>query len=170
MRAQPTGLLALFYVPTIANPAAPTIAEIQAGTDLTGSRTRDGLKTPNSGSTVDASDGSSLRNKTSAGTYGGDPISGTFYRDTLLANDTAWSTFTRGLTGYLVVARFGWAQDPTTGRGSVDGTPTAGDRCEVWPIEFVSKSMQDTAENEDHKFDVTLATPDEPEMDAVVAS
>lgn len=170
MRSQPTGLLSLYFVPTLADPAAPTVSEIQAGTDLTGQRTRDGLKTPDSGTTVDASDGSSLRNKSTAGTYGGDPIELTFFRDTLLANDISWSTFTRGLVGFLVVARFGWAQDTTTGRGSVSATPTVADRCEVWAVEFVSKAMLDTAENEDHKFSVKLATPDDPEMDAVVAA
>jgi hypothetical protein len=169
-RQQPTGLLVVKYLPSVAAMAAPTVAEINAGTDLTPYRTRDGLKTPQKGSTVDQSDGKSRFNKQSAGTFGGDALEMMFYRDTKLALDVPWTLLIRGLIGVIFVARFGLAQSGTTGLGTVDGTATAGDRAETYAIEVVSREMADTAENEDHKFTSTMAITDDPELDAAVAA
>ena len=155
-RTASVGVLKIRYVPTIANKAAPTVAEINAGVDLSSQLTRDGLATPSKGSTIDASDISDAFNSTAAGPYGGDPITAKFHRDAVTGSDTAWSTLPRLTAGYFVVGRFGL-------------TPSAGQRVEVWPITVISREMADTAENETEKFTVTCAVPTPPNDNAVVA-
>ncbi len=169
-RQQPTGLLAVRFAPSIAAIAAPAVAELTAGTDLTAYRTRDGLKTPQKGATIDLSDGSSRFNKTGVGTRGGDAVELMWFRDSKVALDVPWTLLLPDTIGFLVVARFGWGQNATTGIGAVDGTPTAADRCEVYPIGVVSREPADTAENEASKFTSTLAITEEPNLDAVVAA
>lgn len=168
-RRQFAGLGDIRFCPTVTNVNAPTAAEVTAGTRLTTLMTRDGLKRPSSGNTVDASDASTLFNATSPGTYGGDAMEIKFYRDSKSATDTAWTTLARGTSGYIVASDFGWAQSGTTGLGSSTGTPTIADRCEVYPVTVISRENMDTAENENRKFVVKLSITSDPAQDAVVA-
>jgi hypothetical protein len=156
-RTSSTGVIELRYVPTVANKAAPTVAEINAGVDLTPWLTRDGLDTPQGGSTVDVAGASSRYNATQSGSYGGDPISATFFRDTVAGSDTAWATLPRGTAGYFVIGRFGL-------------TPAAGERVEVWEINVISRAMVAIADNEAQRFVASMAVPSEPNDAAVVAA
>lgn len=157
------------FVPTIVNTAAPTAAEVIAGTRITPQMLRDGLSRPQEGNTADASDAASLYNKQAPGTFGGQPMTIKCYRDSKSATDVAWTTLARLTSGYIVVTDWGWAQAAGTGLGSNTGTPTAGDRCEVWPITVNSRAMMDTAENENAKFTATCVVTDVPNQNAVVA-
>lgn len=143
----------------IANPAAPTAAEINAMVDITGFLTRDGLDTPLKGNTRDAADVSSLYNATSAGTYGGDPITLVCFRDAVYADDDAWTTLVRGFAGYAVVCRFFGA-----GTGNIAATA----RVEVWPIEVLSREPMKIAQDENQKFTATCAIPEPPNIDVAV--
>jgi hypothetical protein len=157
-RTASTGVIELRYVPTIANKAAPTVAELTTGAvDLTPWLTRDGLDTPQGGSTVDVAGANSRYNATQSGSYGGDPISATFFRDTVSGSDTAWTTLARGTAGYFVIGRFGL-------------TPTAGERVEVWEINVISRAMVAIADNEAQRFVASMAVPSEPNDAAVVAA
>lgn len=171
-RIQFTGTGSVLFVTAVADKDAPTATELGTGAvKLTPFLTRDGLKTPATGNTIDLSDASSRFNKTGPGSYGGDAAELTCFRDSKSANDIAWTTLPPGTVGYLVVARFGWNQDAgTDGVGTAASTPTAGDRCEVYPVTVISRAMADTADNEASKFSVTLAITDEPAFDAVVAA
>lgn len=164
-RITSTGILRLYYVPTISNTSAPTTAEIAAGVNLTGHLRRDGLKTPLPGKTVDGADMGSRYDKTGRGSYGGTPITAVFYRGSNgagdPAGDEAWSTLTETTDGYFIVARHG-------GSGG-SGALAATDTVEVWKIEVVSREMMDTADNEYQKFTSTCAVPDTPVLGAVVA-
>jgi hypothetical protein len=144
----------------ISNTTSPTAAEINAGVDLTGFLTRDGLDTPLKGNTLDSSDVSSKYNTTAGGTYGGDPITATFHRDATYASDTAFTTLTRGLTGYFVVCRF---------FGAGTGSMTAGKKVEVWPIEIIAREAVKIAKDETQKVMVTCAVPTTPKLDQTVA-
>jgi hypothetical protein len=155
-----TGILQLHYVASISNAAAPTAAEIAAGSNLTAFLRRDGLTTPLDGSTIDGADVASAYNKTGSGSFGGQPISATFYRNK--GADTAYDALPRGTTGYWVISR----EVPAAGAG---GTLAAADRVEVWPIDVISRSMMDIADNEYQKFVVTCAVPDAPNIDVAVA-
>lgn len=162
-RKQAAGNLRVSWVTTIANIAAPTTSELNAGVDLTPFLRRDGLKMPMKGNVADASDLSSPFNKQAPGTFGGDSWSLGLYRDD--TTDTAWTTLAppttaapNGTAGYLVVRRFGGA-----------GTAYASaNKLEVGPASVISREMQDTAENENANFMVTLAVTGEPNMTAVI--
>ncbi|MEU9400540.1 hypothetical protein [Streptomyces sp. NPDC048242] len=165
-----TGRIAIVFAPSVANPAAPTIAEIAAGVNLSDYVTRDGVKTPSSGNTIDASDIGSRFNKTAPGTYGGDAAELTAHRDSKGADDLAWTTLPQDAIGFLIVARAGFDQQTATGLGTKDGVAKAGDRCEVLAVTVISRAMNDTGDNETSKFTASLAITAEPEQDAVVAA
>lgn len=168
-RRQFTGLGDIRFAATIANIAAPTVAEITAAVRLTPYMTRDGLTRPQTGNTVDVADAASLFNATGPGTYGGDAMEIKLHRDSKGSDDDAWTTLPRGVIGYAVVTDWGWAQNAGTGLGTTGGTPTIADRCEVWPITVISREPVSTAENESNKFTVRCAVTAEPNLDAVVA-
>lgn len=160
-RRQSTGEIRVALATAVADPSTgPTVAECTAAVDLTPFMRRDGLATPKSGNVVDASDASSRQNKTSRGTYGGDPITYTGYRDDVTADDDAWTALADGTTGWLLVRRFG---------GS-DVAWAAGQRVEVWPIEVVSREMANIAENENQRFSAQMAVPGVVYDDATVAA
>ena len=126
-----TETLECWYVATIAVLTAPTAAELNAGTDLTGFIVDNGLDIPESGRTVDSSDGSSRRDKTVAGTYGGDEGSVEFHREKPAAQDTAWATLPRSTAGYLAVAPYGLA---------TPGTFAIADVVDIIPIEVGNRT------------------------------
>lgn len=155
-----TGNIQLWYLPTVANKAAPTAAEKAAGVNLTGELLRDGLSLPQSGNTIDVAGADSKYNATDAGTYGGDAVTASFFRDSVAADDDAWDTLPRGTRGYFLVARF---------EGS-DSSVGTGDRVEVWPIVVISRSNRDIEQDGAYRFDVTCGVPSEPDDDAVMAA
>lgn len=165
-----TGRIAILWATTIADPASPTVAELTAAVNLSDYITRDGLKTPSSGNTIDAADIGSRFNKTAPGTYGGDAGEIMAHRGSKTADDLAWTTLEQDAIGFLVVARQGLHQDVTTGLGSKDGVPTVADKCEVYPSTVISRAMADTADNETAKFTASLAFTGEPVQDAAVVA
>ncbi len=148
------GVLEIFHVLTIAIITAPTVAELNAGTDLTGFLTDGGLATPLDGSIVDGSDMGSKYNKTAAGTFGGQPVTAEFFRDD--AADTAWITLPRATAGHFAISRFGLA---------APGTWAAGDVVDVWQIEVITRNPVDVARNEMQRFGVECAVPTVPTED-----
>jgi len=140
-----TGEGRVWFVPTVANTAAPTTTEITAGTELTPFMRRDGLQTPVSGTTIDASDIANLQNKNLPGSYGGDSLTLQLYRDD--SADTAWTTLTRGASGYIIVRRFG---------GSTTAAASA-NKVEVYPGSVISREPSQSGDNEAQRFTVTWA-------------
>lgn len=165
-----TGRIAVLWATTLADPDSPTVAECTAAVNLTSYMTRDGLKTPATGNTIDASDAASRFNKTAPGTYGGDAGSFKGHRDSKAASDLAWTTLDQDTIGFLMVFRSGLGQNATTGLGTPTGTAAAGDRCEVYPATVISRAEEDTAENQTDQFTATLAFTAEPIMDAAVVA
>ncbi|MEU7044933.1 hypothetical protein AB0A77_28295 [Streptomyces varsoviensis] len=168
-----TGRIAIIFAPSVANINAPTAAEISAGVNLTDYITRDGLKTPSSGNTIDAADIGSRFNKTAPGTYGGDAAEITAHRGSkpgASGDDKAWAALPQDSMGFLIVARTGLGQSPTTGLGTKDGKPTTGDRVEVYPVTVISRAMKEAGNNETDKFTASLAITGEPTQDATVAA
>lgn len=143
-----TGEGRVWYVPTIANKSAPTTTEINAGTELTPFMRRDGLQTPVSGTTIDASDVSSLQNKNLPGSFGGDNVTLQLYRDD--TTDTAWTTLARGASGYIVVRRFG---------GSSVAAASA-QKVEVYPGSVISREPSQSGDNEAQRFTALWAVSD----------
>lgn len=162
-RIASTGVIAAKFVPTIASIAAPTTAEITAGTDLTPLLTRDGLTTPSDGSTIDVAGANNRYNATASGSYGGQPITIKMFRDTVSGTDLGWTTLPRQTQGYLVIRRFGG-----TTNSSGDAF-ASGQKVEVWPIDVLSRTMLPIADNEAQKFEVQCAVPSAPNDNATVA-
>lgn len=174
-RYQPTGLMSVRFIPsttTVTDITAPTVAMVTAGTHLQSYIVRDGVDTPASGNTVDASDISSLFNAQAAGTYGGDALELVCHRGSIRAgtDDVAWTTLARGTSGNLVVARTGLGQNATTGLGTPAGTAVALDRVEVYPVTVITRAMLKTADNETSRFSAMLAITASPSDAAIVAA
>ncbi len=155
------GVLEIFHHTTasIGDPLAPEFAELNAGTELTGFLADGGLATPLDGSIVDAADMGTKFNKTASGTFGGQPFTAEFFRET--PTDTAWDALPRGTDGFFSVVRFGLA---------TPGTFAVSDEIELWTIEVVSRNPVDVARNEMQRFNIECAVPSEPLEDFVIAA
>lgn len=159
-RYVPEGTMEVWFVTTVAVPAAPTATELNAGVDLTGFAVGD-LDMPFEGSTADAADLSSRFNKTAPGDYGGQSGSSTWHKDSVQASDTAWTTMLRDTIGYLAVAPRGLATASTW---------AIGDYVDLWPVQVLSRALAAQARNTTTRFVTQLAITDEPTEDfAIVA-
>lgn len=150
------------FVPTIASQAAPTVAEITAGQEITSvivsvsgfSYTGSKVETPDLGSRF---------NSSVPGRYSAEDSSIQFYKgddaddvekdtEDLLADDTA---------GYIL--RF----PPVEG---AKPTVAAAVKCAVWPIKVMSNTEDPPAPGEAAKFTVTFSIPRAPTKVATVAA
>ena len=159
------GVFEIFFAPLAyaTDDQAPTAAELNdaAVIELTDFLTDGGFSTPFDGSIVDSADMGTAFNKTALGTYGGQPVTAEWFREFPANLDTAWTTCTRGLGGYFVVARNGLA---------APGTFAIGDEIEAWEIGIASRNPVDVARNEMQRFMNECAVPAEPLEDFAVAA
>ena len=99
------GFTRVYFVSAIANQAAPTTTELNAGISLASVMTPDGL-TGFEPTTADV-DNSALNSTFDTKTIGRDSFSGTkliFKKQS--GTDTVYNTLTRGTTGFIVVRRY----------------------------------------------------------------
>lgn len=149
----------VYWVPTIASIAAPTVAELNAGTDLSCFITKDGLTEPNSQNMVDAAALCERFDAQRVGSFGG-TIGLKMYRDTVDADDDAYNLCVYGTNGYLVRR---W--------GVTHGTAwAAAQKVAVFPAEMHEPVMNDTAANTMATFNETLAVTGQPNLKATVAA
>jgi len=152
------GKVKTYHVPTIANIAAPTTAELNAGTDLTSWTPRDGFNPSISQNFVDISSLADQYDSTTPGSEGG-PITLTLFRDDTPANDTAWNLYAAGgVSGFYVVRE-----------GPLASTAwTAAQKAQVYPYVAHKPTPLQTAQNEPRKFQVAIGTTT-PNRNATVA-
>lgn len=150
------GKVRIYFVPTISNKAAPTVAELNAGTALTLFVPRDGFAPSTTQNMVDTSSLADIFDTQATGTEGG-PITLTGFRDDTA--DTMWDLFTNGLTGYVVV-REGIAETTAW---------TAAQKCQVYPIQSHHPIPSQTAANAARTFTVMVAVTSAPNRKATVA-
>lgn len=155
-RKNAIGEICVWWVTTLSSTTSPTAVQINAGVDLTGFLLRDGLTTPNSGSTIDVSDAASRFNKTAPGTRGGDALTLQLLRDN--TTDTAWTTLVEDTAGYLVVRRFG---------GSTVNA-TAAQKVEVYTGTVIAREMAPIGD-QSQRFTATVSVEAAPELSATVA-
>lgn len=141
-----------------ANPAAPTVAELTAGTDVTSYIPKDGFAPGVSNNRVAAGDLSTAFDAEIMGSHGAQLSVTAFMDDT---TNTAFDTFgVRGATGAFVAV---WDGD-----GAVIGA-----KAFVWPyVEAGSPSLPTTAANERQTFTAEFAVGGngtEPNYHAAVA-
>jgi hypothetical protein len=137
--------------------AAPTVAEITAGTDITAFVPKDGFKPGVSNNRVSGGSIDELFLDESMGTWSSQ-LSIDYYLDAITANNTAHDTFVQGATGAVVAI---W-----DGGGNV-----AGSKAYVWPdVECGQPIPLDSAENARQKATVEIAVREAPSFHAVVAA
>lgn len=133
------------FIPTLGSLVdytAPTETEIATlSTDMTGFLMS--INASSQGNTVPTPSFDSLFETSIVGTSQA-TFTADFYRDDLA--DTAWTTLPRGADGYFVISRFG-------GSG-VDQIPVAGDICEVWPVNIVSRTAANMQNNAVQTFSI----------------
>lgn len=145
-------------VPSIANIAAPTVAELNAGVALDGLMTPDGLVgfEPDTGD-VDTSKLNSTFSTTGAGRAS---FSGTLLRlIKQTGTDTVYNTLVNQFPTNIVVRR-----DVTAGTAW-----TTGDKVEVYPVQCGEVRNLPPAANELHKYEVLTKITSQPNLRATVA-
>lgn len=148
--------LLVYWIVTIANRTAPTVAEFTAGTNLTSLVPVDGV---NVGGTRNNASQAMLGGAfvtEEPGTWG-TSMEVTFVRDS--SSDTAWDLFAGAYktVGHLALRRAG------------SGVIAAGNKVEVYPVSTHEPQMLASAENEYAKFTVTYAVTAQPSLEATVA-
>ena len=145
------------WVPTITNIAAPTVAELGAGTELSELLTKDGLSLPDSQNMVDSSTLADTFDAQRVGSWGGS-ITLTGFRNQ--GADDLWDLAVYGTEGYLVVRR-GIAYDTAW---------AAAQDVEVYPAEMHEPVPNATGANEEARFTLALAVTAQPNKRATVAA
>jgi hypothetical protein len=151
------GMTRVAWVTTIADITEPTVAELNAGVDISAYLTKDGLSTP---TTQNNADNAALTDTFDAqipGSEGGQ-IDLTCFRDD--DDDDAWDLFVRGTAGYLVVRRL----------VPFDDAWAAADKVEVYPATMHNPVSGQTATNEQVRFTSAMPVSSTPERKAVVAA
>lgn len=157
-RVNPPGTVEVAWMTTVSDYTAPTAAELNAATDLTGF-CRGVPSIPETGNTADISDLSSGFNKRQAASYGGDNLTLECYMDD--TTDTAYTTLTRGTSGYLVVAWYGLA---TAGSFAIS------DEVWVYPTTVISRGVGTPGRDEAEWFVSEQAITDDPAEKYTVAA
>lgn len=150
----------VWYVPTIASQAAPTVAELNAGTSLECTMTPDGLISFEP--TTSEIDNSSLCSDFSTKIPGRAEFSGTMLRLKKQSNgaDTIYDLLVRDLAGYIVVRR-----------GIASTTAwIAAQRAEVYPIQLGEVRNLAPEANGLQKYEVAASITATPTLRAVVAA
>lgn len=137
-----------------ADAAAPTVAELTAGTDITTFIPKDGFKPGGSNNRVSGGSLADLFMDESMGTWNSQ-LSVDYYMDD--TTNTAHDTFVQGATGAIAAI---W-----DGKGA-----TTGAKCYVWPdVEAGQSIPMNTAENTRQKSTAEFGVRKAPNFRAVVA-
>lgn len=153
------GNIKLSFVPSIADISAPTVTELSAGTDLECLVTADGFQPTVNEEVVSVAKLCETSNSEAPG-RATHQVTLTLVRQEEEADDIAWTTLKRGVTGFLAV-RFGvdhsteWAD---------------GDKAIVYPIKCGERRLQAPEANGATLFQVQMYVTAQPDMDAVVAA
>jgi hypothetical protein len=142
----------VYWLDTVASLAAPTVANITAGTLLPGVTNFD---TPSSEAEVDTSDIYSIYDTSIVGTSKAGPITLTIKRDDTDESDT-WDLLEFRDTGVLVFSDFGPA--------------VATSKVRVYPVQVGQRRPAGYGRNTVQTFDVSFYVTSDPELDAVVAA
>jgi hypothetical protein len=146
----------VYWVTTISNIAAPTVAEITAGTPLTNFVAKDGVAVNTTTNNVDSATIAETFDSQIVGSWGGS-VELTMFRDD--SADTAWNLCVYGTNGYVVIDRF-----------NDSGTlPIATEKVEVWPAEMHQPVPQNSAANTQQRFVEMFAVTAQPNLKATVA-
>lgn len=148
------GVTKVFFVPTIASPAAPTATEVNAGTNLTATvadiagftYTNQAIATPDLGDNFDAK------------VPGVDSTQdSTLHIYEKRTTNTGRTTLAKGTAGYFVILF----------AGTAGATPAAADKCDVWPV-ISAGTPRDYSMTEAAKWHVALTVTGRPNEDVAL--
>jgi hypothetical protein len=148
------GMVRVCFAPTIANTAAPTVAELTAGTDLEGRLRPDGLATPSDTGRIDNSKLRSTFGTEIVGrrSFGG--VTVTYVRGPEEDEEAAEveAALTYRATGFLVVRRDRLATEAWA----------TGDRVEVYPVQVAQPNPANPGPDALQEVEVGFAVTSEP--------
>jgi hypothetical protein len=148
----------VWFVSAIASIAAPTVAEINAGTVLSGKMTPDGL-VGFEASTAEV-DNSNLESTFDTKDIGRDSYSGTMLRFKKQDSpDGIYTLLVRGLVGYIVIRRDVVATNAVA----------SGQAVEVYPVRVGRRKRLAPEANSVAKYEIPTMITSAPQPDAVVA-
>lgn len=151
------GLSKIWWAASVADPAAPTVAEINAGTDV--SPAVKGMPdAPRTGNTADDSDITSRVDKQARGTITLGAVTVQMKRS--LATETQYDAIAEGDSGFLFVFR----------KGLAGATPAAADVCDVYIVDLNVKAPGTPGRNEVDFSNFEFINTDEPNYDTAVAA
>lgn len=146
----------VWWVVTISNKAAPTAAEITAGTALGGFIAKDGVAVNFTTNKVDSAVITENFNSQLAGSTSAD-VELTMFRDNTA--DTAWNLWVQGTNGFVVIRR-----------GVVSTVAaTAAQKVEVYPAQMLTPVPDNSAADAQVRFVAGVAVTSQPETKATVA-
>jgi hypothetical protein len=146
----PPGVSEVHWVTTMSDYNAPTVSELNGGTDLT-AFVRSMPDLPRNLNLVDVATLDSKYEKRQVGTRGGDQLTVEFLRDD--ATDTAATTLTEDTAGFLVIARKALA---------TAGTFAIGDEVDVYPATIGSVADGTPGRNDPDFSIASLVATDDP--------
>lgn len=152
------GMTRVYWVPAISNIAAPTVAELNAGLNMTSQITDDGLE----GWEADTArvNNTSLASTTDTERMGRDKLASPMLRfKRQMPTDVVRSTLAKNTMGYVVIRR-----DVTEST-----VWTIGQACQVTPVECGRRRDIKPEPNTMSRFEVPFANHTAPSYDAVVA-
>lgn len=147
-----TGVVKIYWLPTVTVLAAPTVAQITAGT-LIPKVTN--YSFPSSESEVDVSDVDDIYDSSVVGTSKAGPITLTIKRDDTSETNT-WDLFTFRANGFLL--------------RTLNGLAIATSKVMVYPVQVGQKRPDGYGRNEAQKFEVSFYVTAPPNLSAVVAA
>lgn len=148
----------VWWVTTIADPAAPTTTELNAGTTLTDDTP--GMPTlPRNANVVDVAVLASKYEARQVGTRGGDLLSLRLLRDD--ATETALAAVAEDAAGFLVIARKGLA---------TAGTFATSDEVDVYPATVASNADGTPGRNEADFIEIQMVATADPTRNYALAA
>lgn len=145
----------IWFVPTLTDPASPSLAEITAGTELTTFVAKDGFNPGVTNNTMDTAGIDSAFDAVEPGSFGA-ALTLTCFRDD--TTDTAFLTLVRDARGHIVVGN-----DSPTGIA-------VGDIVDVYQVAMQTPVMQASATNTAQRFNAEAAVHAEPDLGVTVVS
>lgn len=151
------GTTKVYFAPDVTNLDAPTEAEMAAATEI-GCELADVTGFAFKNSPINVPDFCSTFVKNIPGEDKADASMMTFYEDN--ASNPIKTLLAKSVEGFVVFFPYG-----ITG-----GSPTAGDLCEVWPVQVASNTREWKASNDAAKYMVEFTVTDVPDQDAEVVA
>lgn len=152
-----TGVIRVWFIAAADALADITTTALGSALDVTPFMRRDGLSTPQSSSNIDASDAASRNNKSIPGNIETGTLTYRGYRDSVTADDDAWTALAQDAAGAFVVRRFGGSAAAAANGQIVEGYVGSVSVRAPQDIGDNAQGFEVTFNYEDYDQEITLA-------------